>query len=137
MTEPIDTGPEPIPMTVYQNDDSDVDWFPFGETLADIPEDFADYSYIIDVWQGEWVDGETELLLTSNVEVDPHSITTLRNDATGMITFRFPRSIMLAFSIVDDMRYDVREIEPGVDGRNETIFGGVFNVKRRGSVTGT
>lgn len=134
MANDIDTEPDAIRLTVYQNDDSDIEWFPFGETLADIPEDFADYDYIIDVWQGE--NFET-LLLTSNPAVDPHLITTSRNDATGMITFRFPRSVMLAFSIVEDMRYDVREIEPGVDGQELTIFGGVFQVTRRGTITGT
>lgn len=132
MTEPIDTGPEPIPLTVYQNDDSALEWFPFGETLADIPESFASYDYIIDVWEGE--DSST-LLLTSDAAVDPHLIETSRNDATGLITFTFPRSVMLAFAIGSDMRYDVREIDP--DGKALTIFAGVFSVTTRGTITGT
>lgn len=132
MTEPLDTGPEPIPLTVYQNDDSALEWFPFGETLADIPENFSSYNYIIDVWEGET---SGTLLLTSNPAVDPHLVETDRNDATGMITFTFPRSVMLAFAIGSDMRYDVREIDP--DGKALTIFAGVFNVTTRGSITGT
>jgi len=136
MANDIDTEPEAIRLTVYQNDDSDLEWFPFGEALADIPEDFADYDYILDVWQGKWTES-TPLLLTSNPAVDPHLITVSRNDATGMITFRFPREVMLAFNIVDDMRYDVREIEPGVEGQELTIFAGVFRVTVRGTITGT
>lgn len=129
MTEGLDTGPTPIPLTVYQSDDSDVEWFPFGQVLADIPDDFADYNYYLDVWQG--MNSATKLLTS---EGDGAQIETDRDDETGMITFRFPREVMLAFAVVDSMRYDVREVDP--DGKDLTIYGGVFAVTQRGSITG-
>lgn len=130
MAEELNTGPEGVPLTVYQNDDSDVEWFPFGEDVAEVPEDFADYGYFIDVWQG--LNSGTKLLTS---EGGSPQIETDRDDETGMITFRFPRETMLAFSIIEDMRYDVREVDP--DGKDLTIYAGVFAVTVRGSITGT
>lgn len=95
MTEPLDTGTEPIPLTVYSNDDSALEWFPFGETLADIPGNFSSYDYIIDVWEGE--DSST-LLLTSDADVDPPNTFSLID------TFReaLPDFEVELFRVLDD-----------------------------------
>lgn len=130
MADALDTGPEPIKLTVYQNDDSDVDWFPFGEDVDELPVDFEDYDYYMDVWQG--FDHETKLLTS---EGGSPSIETTRDNDTGMITFRFPRATMLAFEPVTEMRFDVREVDP--DGKDLTLFAGTFEVTVRGSITGT
>ena len=122
----LSIGPNPVDIEVYENDDSLIVFYPFGTTLADVPGDFADYDYAMDVWDGT-TDGT--LLLTSSG--GSPSITTTRDNVNGKITFTIPRATMLALDWTAAKRYDVRETDP--DAVNVTLFAGQFSRVLRGN----
>jgi hypothetical protein len=120
------TGPSAADITFYQNDATEIKFYPFGTTPADLPAAFASYNYIIDVWQGT---AFGTLLLTSTGSAP---ITTSINTGTGLVTFTLPRANALALTWTSPQSYDIREIDNA--GGIETLLAGTVTLVTRGSV---
>ncbi len=126
VNQPRDTvneGPSPVDLSIYQNDDSVIAFYPYGVGVTP-PAGFSGYTYTIDVWDGL---NSSVLLLTSSGG-SPQFATAV-NTGTGLVTFTLARSTALSLAWSNAKYYDIRETISGV---NTTLIAGSLSLLLRG-----